>query len=166
MEVGQVCDNLFPKKSQLRNHAEIHVNGLSYECLYCSDIRPNKTSLKSHIRIKHRDMSGPKPSSSGILTTNKTGELQTDKSESDIVELIPPDMNREISEKIQELVVKETGTDWRCTKCFKTFTRKSNLLNHLETHLNYSHSCPRCNFHTSVRNALKIHYRVTHQNLK
>ena len=142
----KVCGHVFPKKSQLRNHAETHVNGLSYQCLCCSEIRPNKSSLKRHIRVMHRDKS-----ESGV---------------SDSTELIPGDINREINEKIQDLVGQRSDTEWGCLKCFKTFTRKSNLLNHLETHLNYSHSCPECNFNTAVRSALKIHHRVTHQNKK
>ena len=183
----KVCGNLYPKKSQLRNHAETHVSGLSYPCLYCSEIRPNKNSLKSHIRVHHRDTFQHKSSTSTtdsntgttkrkivkeMTDLEKRGKSPADKSESDVgpvsdsVELIPRSINREISEKIQELVEKRRESEWGCLKCFKTFTRKSNLQSHLETHLNYSHSCPQCSFTTAVRRALKVHHRDTHQNRK
>ena len=114
-------------------------------------------------------MEEPKPSTSAtdtdtdILTRNNTGELQTDKSESDIVELIPGDINREISEKINDLIEKKSHNEWKCRKCWRSSTRKCQLVNHLETHLNYTHHCPQCDFTARTRRGLKDHYKVTHK---
>ena len=46
----KICDKTSPyrKKSKLRDHAEIHVEGLSYQCQHCSRIFPTKRRLWDH----------------------------------------------------------------------------------------------------------------------
>ena len=46
----KICDKTSPyrKKSKLRDHAEIHVEGLSYQCQHCSRIFPTKRRLWEH----------------------------------------------------------------------------------------------------------------------
>ena len=51
----KVCGKTAPsrRKSNLRIYAEMHVEGLHYQCQYCSKICPNKYGLKNHIRRRH-----------------------------------------------------------------------------------------------------------------
>ena len=97
-----------------------------------------------------------------LIPKPKTSQSQ-DKSESfSEGELIPSDLSREISEKIQDLIEQKSQNEWKCTKCSKTSSWKRHLLSHLELHLDYTHSCPLCDFTTRARERLKRHYREEH----
>ena len=148
--ICKACGKTLKEKTKLRIHAEIHVEGLSYQCKTCTKIFSTQNRLWSHIHNNH----GGSDASTGELSV-------TDKGESD-EELIPSDLNREISKKIQKLLVKKNHNTWKCRKCLKTSTQKFNLLSHLETHLNYIHHCPLCKTTARTRKSLREHYRVTH----
>ena len=177
----KVCRKTSLSRSKLRDHAETHVEGLTYQCHKCYEICRNKYGLKNHIWSKHtkRDKStGPlvqPPSNAGELVSEMVDADEVsleDKSENVTVklcgqaievDLIPSDLNREISEKINDLIEKKSHNEWKCRKCWRSSTRKCQLVNHLETHLNYTHHCPQCDFTARTRRGLKDHYKVTHK---
>lgn len=149
--ICKVCCKTSPKFDNLRRHAETHVQGLSYQCKYCTKICPTQHKLWHHIRQNHRELSADK------------SEYNNDVGQVSEGELIPSHLNREINEKIQDMIVKKNQNTWKCRKCLRTSTLKSNLLSHLETHLNYSHHCPLCSSTTRTRKSLREHFRVTHK---
>ena len=79
------------------------------------------------------------------------------------IEIIPRDLNREINEKLHDLIEKKGENNWKCLKCSKTSSWKGTVMRHLETHLNYSHPCPQCDFTARTRRGLKDHYRGSHK---
>ena len=149
----KVCDKTFNRRSRLRNHADIHVEGLSYQCQHCFKICPNKISLKNHLINNHKVSSKSKECPKKISLKNhlQNNHKAFSKSKERVPqrpfttsELISDDINREINEKIQDQVEEMSPNEWRCMKCLRICTRKSDLLSHLELHLNYSHPCPKC----------------------
>ena len=160
------------RRRNLRDHAEIHVQGLRYQCQKCDKICPNKISLRNHLFSKHskRDKScvpdiHPPSNTRELVDDMEEGKSETVTGVGQVMEgeLIPIDLNREISEKINDLIEKKSHNEWKCRKCWRSSTRKCQLVNHLETHLNYTHHCPRCDFTARTRRGLKDHYKVTHK---
>ena len=155
----KACDKTLKQKTKLRIHAEIHVEGLSYQCKTCTKIFSTQNNLWSHISHIHTNHGGSDAFTGDLPGTEKSESDEEQVSEG---ELIPCDLNREISEKIQKLIVKKNHNTWKCRKCPRTSTQKYNLLSHLETHLNYTHPCPRCKTTTRTRKSLREHFRVNH----
>ena len=50
----KTCGKTFSNKSRLRQHVEIHVKGLSYQCNHCSKLCPNQKSLNNHLQETHK----------------------------------------------------------------------------------------------------------------
>ena len=78
-------------------------------------------------------------------------------------DLIPHQVRKEISEKIQELIEKKDQNTWKCKSCWRTTTRKWSLISHLETHLNLTLQCPQCDHTARTRKALRDHYSISHK---
>jgi len=49
----KVCGKISAQKHQAKNHAEIHIQGLSYPCLVCSKTCSTKQNLSAHVSNIH-----------------------------------------------------------------------------------------------------------------
>ena len=52
---------------------------------------------------------------------------------------------------------------FQCLKCGKIATRRQDIMNHVETHLGFTHECLHCGKHFKTRNSLKVHTSNTHK---
>ena len=182
--ICKACDKSAVTKQALRNHAETHISGLTYDCDFCGKIFNRKNTLTMHKSNKHRK-TGKKTAKTqntsdnffnaatdeGVCSITKSHENESiennlQKTESEVTDplrdLIPQDINKEIKLKIQELLKRNGPNTWQCTICEKKGKFKISLINHVESHLDYSHPCPQCSLSTSTRKDLKLHYRECH----
>ena len=130
----KVCSKTLKLRSRLREHAEFHVEGLSYQCQSCSRICPDTFSLKNHYKIYHRDASNSASENAQHLKNNLLMELEAVEPGSGR-KLLPKDKSREINEKIEDKVEQDNSNEWSCKKCLKIYTRKSDLQTHLQSKL-------------------------------
>ena len=73
--------------------------------------------------------------------------------------------NNEVNLQIEQMIEKVEGM-WNCKVCGKTSTRKQNIQNHTETHIEgVSHACHICNKIFSTRNNLQKHISCVHSEL-
>ena len=76
------------------------------------------------------------------------------------------DKNKEIDEKISQLIVwngPARNGEGFCKQCNKTMKRFDHLRIHVETHLvGYNHPCSKCYYKGTTRNALENHRRSRH----
>ena len=49
----KVCGKTTPKKGHIREHAEIHIKGMSHACHLCNNTFPSRQSLRKHINGIH-----------------------------------------------------------------------------------------------------------------
>ena len=147
------CSRTFSQRVKLLYHVEIHVSGLYYPCNDCSKSFNTRSRLGQHRFDDHSDKA----------RKYKKDRKEESNTKNEGVPIIPLYVDREISEKIQDLVEQKSNTEWRCTKCSMTKTKMSYLVTHLETHLSYNHPCPQCDFTSRTRQALRFHYSVNHK---
>ena len=48
------CDYSSPNRGHAKEHAELHIEGLSYSCQFCDKIFRLKHSLRCHVSSHHR----------------------------------------------------------------------------------------------------------------
>ena len=77
--------------------------------------------------------------------------------------LFPEDVRKEVTKKVKELIEKKDHNLWKCMKCWKTASRRTGILDHIETHLEYTFQCPLCPTISETRRTLKEHFRATHR---
>jgi len=68
------------------------------------------------------------------------------------------------NEKVLEENISISDGLLQCNFCGKTDKSKQNLLNHVETHLNNSYICSKCNKFFKTKNSLSVHLSRTHKN--
>ena len=52
--VCNVCNKSSKKNCDMRKHAEVHIEGLSFPCQLCGDTFRSRTQLSTHKQYKHR----------------------------------------------------------------------------------------------------------------
>ena len=52
----KVCGKIMTSSSNIRRHAEIHIEGMSYSCNICNKTYPNRHGLRSHISGIHSEL--------------------------------------------------------------------------------------------------------------
>ena len=118
----KVCDRSSLRKSILRDHAEIHVDGLTYRCQHCHKICPTRKRLWNHNRTKHSDVtkSSAQNSQSGTTTTTKRSE---ENAFNDLINEISKTNEKNDKEKDKEKAEEKEDKD----KAVKTSNKISDL---------------------------------------
>ena len=185
----KVCDKNFKNKGNLRFHAEIHVEGLSYQCPSCPKICPNKKSRKNHMDNNHRgasksDFQTHKNTNVDklfndviytIFDSENTKELQNINSESseeensDLQQQKYKDEKLDLQEQklneVEELMIKEKG-QWKCKTCKKIFRKRSSCHRHAQNHVSgLSLPCIHCSESLPTQARLWTHKNEKHRNV-
>ena len=151
-----ICDKTCKKRSDLRNHAEIHVEGLSYQCKYCSRECRTRLRLRNHLHNNH------------IFNTKNTGafktEKRTDSQKQKLREAKSGNSQEKITEfqkqklrEVEALLIEDNGR-WKCKECSKTTSEKWVLRKHAEIHVSgLSFPCKHCSKIFTTRSRLAVH---------
>ena len=139
------CQKTFRKPYQLRNHAAIHISGLSFSCSYCDERFTTKMRLSKHKRIKHRN----------IMKKNSENS-QCEQSE----------FQKQKLREVEELLMEVNGV-WKCKECNKTASEKCALRKHAEMHVSgLIFPCNHCSEIFPTRNRLAHHKFARHRGEK
>ncbi|XP_071948877.1 uncharacterized protein [Antedon mediterranea] len=126
------CGEKFQDQSTLKKHLRSkHKQKKSYECEYCAKTFSNNYNLKRHTRIH----------------TEKNDVKLTDETKSQISKI--------------HLLKQDTEKRFECENCGKSFVNGSSLKKHMRIHTGETpYQCDDCGKMFSYSNTLKIHLRI------
>ena len=146
------CGYSNKKKRLVTLHAETHVSGLMLPCKYCPKVFSRTLTLGRHTHKNHR---GEHKQRASILKNQREAEKKAIRSKEEL--------DKEIDEKVVNMMEKDEGQLWKCKQCDK-ISNRANLKRHCEIHLiGYSFPCQMCSHKTTNRIAMKEHVRIKHR---
>ena len=175
------CDEKpYPSKHIATNHIQVHLN-LTIPCNHCDKIFTNTASLVGHRNIMHKGaekgltnikifsfkedsakiawLTGPENEQKGVSKLVK--KLKRDNAPSAKEAPSANDLYEEICGYITSQKG-EHGKMFLCKLCDKKSKHKLVVRLHIETHLNYRHSCSLCDFSATNTQTLKVHTKRKH----
>ena len=49
-----ICEKIMAYRAHVKEHVEIHFDGLSFQCQHCTTVLRSRDSLRHHIRKRHK----------------------------------------------------------------------------------------------------------------
>ena len=99
--------------------------------------------------------------------SKKIPSYQTERQEKSVIAKIntaESESISEVSQQIEENIVRNADNMWECKVCCRSFARKDVLRQHIETHVEGgSYDCPMCEKTFRSRHSLKMHKIRTHK---
>ena len=136
-----VCDHMFPLKSELRMHKLFEHEGLRFECAVCGGIFLNQSEMKEHKRLCSKSPIKSEKGKRQPLVCDICGFVAR-----------RPDALR------QHRSSRHDGVSFNCDKCSKVFMQKRNLKFHIEQmHESEPILCDQCDFKTQREDTLRRH---------
>ena len=141
---GKPCRNM----SDALEHVEIHVEGLVYDCKYCSKPVPTRSVKRTHER---------KCKANDREVSNELHPYQKTKVH------LKFDTIEELDRKLDEMIEREEYESglkgcWKCKQCGKPSKSKSHALDHVEIHIEgLVFHCIHCSKPVPTRTGKRVH---------
>lgn len=150
---GSVCNkSTFKTEHRLKKHMRIHRNEQPFSCNICHKVYNAMSSLKTHQRMAHRDVtttaSGSSVGTAGVATT--------------ITQTIDNGAGTAIGSTASTIIdsANETG-QVQCPECNKTFSKPHQLSVHMTVHdKNRPLGCDYCTYRFSTTAKLNAHVKL------
>ena len=146
------CGKPCRSRSDALEHVEVHVEGLAYDCKYCSKPVHTRLVLRSHERkckANDRNIANDREVSNELHPYQKKNCTKVQ---------LKFDTIDELDRKLNGMIERERPCSWMCKQCGKASKSKAHALEHVEIHVEgLVFHCKYCSKPVPTRTVKRVH---------